>query len=82
VKATNKSPYSKSSHRRHHEDADLEDKVLLGLVDGGWTWELDPRDESDGSAILEQFPGNSLQALKSRVARIKAKTMQWSQQDV
>jgi hypothetical protein len=32
-----KSPYTRGSNRRHPEDADTEDKVLVALVDsGGW----------------------------------------------
>lgn len=38
-KSLEKSPYAKPVHRRHPEDADMEDRVLVGLVDGGWSWE-------------------------------------------
>jgi len=32
-----KLPYARASNRRHPEDADTEDKVLVALVDsGGW----------------------------------------------
>lgn len=31
--------YSKPCYRRHPEDADTEDRVLVSLVDGGMSWE-------------------------------------------
>lgn len=34
-----KSPYSKTSHRRHPDDVDLEDRVLVSLVENGYSWE-------------------------------------------
>ena len=37
-KLKGKSPYSKPSNRRHPEDAETEDKVLVALVDGGMPW--------------------------------------------
>jgi hypothetical protein len=32
--------YFRPSHKRHHEDADIEDRVLINLIDGGLSWEL------------------------------------------
>jgi hypothetical protein len=39
MKPQKKSPYAKPVHRRHPEDADTEDRVLVKLVDEGWSWE-------------------------------------------
>ena len=34
------SPYTRRpAHRRHPEGADTEDRVLMALVDEGWSWE-------------------------------------------
>jgi hypothetical protein len=38
-KSWKKAPYAKPVHRRHPEDADMEDRVLVKLVDEGWSWE-------------------------------------------
>ena len=41
-----KARYSKPSHKRHPEDADTEDRVLVSLVDGGWDWRWFPSNHS------------------------------------
>jgi hypothetical protein len=75
--------YRKPYHRRHPEDAELQDRILVNLVNEGWSWELVLLSfDLTARAIAKEFPGTEMSALKARHFNMKAKTMRWSEEAV
>lgn len=79
-------PYRRPTiHRRHPEDADTEDKVLMTLIDGGMTWQYEIFNNEEELICREasaHFPGVPMKVLKTRYADKKAKTRKWTPHEV